>query len=534
MPKIVLAAARWDTLLAQLRAIAPEMFDSQNSSLLNHIAGAWKLSGKSRPVVSPVDGTVLGQLPMLNAEEGKQAVRAAAAEFSAWRSKPLEERRQAVSQTVDAFQKHRDLFAYLLAWEIGKPVAQSRVSVDRCIEGGRWYVEHIGDMLGQRPPLGLISNIASWNYPMSVLMHAMLVQALCGNAVIAKVPSDGSLYTLSLAVALARKQGLPFTLISGPGGELSEALIESPEIAALSYVGGKSHSRSIARELLEHNTRHMLEMEGVNAYGIWEFSNWAELAKQIKKGYEYGKQRCTAYPRWVVQRKLFPQFMSTYLSIVQSLQVGHPLLVEEGATEAPAVDFGPLINADKVEELKGHIGDAVFKGAVQLYQADLNEQLFLPDQDRSAYFAPTALFNLPQGAHLYFNEPFGPVDTFVVVDTQEQLINEMNISNGNLVSSIATDDPEIARQVLPELRAFKYGHNKLRSRGDKEEPFGGLGQSWKGAYVGGRYLVQALTQPGEEQRLYGNFPDHVLLPEERNASAFDPAVASAPKVEGRG
>ena len=83
-----------------------------------------------------------------------------------------------------------------------------------------WYVENIEPMLDQRKPLGLISNIASWNYPMSVLMHAVLVGALADNSSISKTPSDGGLYALTLAHAIARHAGLPVSpsLVSGLGG----------------------------------------------------------------------------------------------------------------------------------------------------------------------------------------------------------------------------------------------------------------------------------------------------------------------------
>jgi hypothetical protein len=66
-----------------------------------------------------------------------------------------------------------------------------------------------------------------------------------------------------------------------------------------------------------------------------------------------------------------------------------------------------------------------------------------------------------------------------------------------------------------ELRAFKFGHNKVRSRGDREEPFGGIGASWKGAFVGGRYLVEAVTEGADGERLFGNFDDYTQLPMDR-------------------
>ena len=109
-------------------------------------------------------------------------------------------------------------------------------------------------------------------------------------------------------------------------------------------------------------------------------------------------------------------------------------------------------------------------------------------------------------------EPFGPVDTIVVVDTEDELLAAMNASNGALVASLACDDEEKAAKLAVDLQAFKVGINRPRSRGDRAEPFGGRGASWKGAFVGGDLLVQAVTvgEPGE--RLYGNFPEWTALP----------------------
>jgi acyl-CoA reductase-like NAD-dependent aldehyde dehydrogenase len=259
----------------------------------------------------------------------------------------------------------------------------------------------------------------------------------------------------------------------------------------------------------------MLEMEGVNAYGIWDFSDWPLLAAQIKKGFEYGKQRCTAYARFIVQRSLFPKFLSMYLPVVQSLRFGHPLLVDKPGDPPPALDFGPLINSKKIEELRVMCSEAVGMGAVSLYEAEFDESRFLPDQDISAYLPPTALLNVPRNCKLYHNEPFGPVDSLLVVDRIEELISEMNVSNGNLCSSVATDDPKTAQRIRSELRAFKVGINQVRSRGDRDEVFGGIGQSWKGCYVGGKHLVHAVTQGPQGERLYGNFREYTRLPEVR-------------------
>lgn len=514
MKKHILEKGRWENLMYQVKGSFTEAF-SPEGHLKNLIDGKWQNEGNLKPFNSSIDGTLLGHYPMLKAAEGKKAVEYCAKEFQSWNKVDLDKRKELVSKTIDEIDEQKELLAYLLVWEIGKPYLQALDGVNRCVSGVRWYVEHIEEMLGNRSPLGVISNIASWNYPLSVLVHACLVQVLSGNTVIAKTPSDGGLWSLTVCFAIAKRNGLPVSLISGSGGVLSEALVTHDAVDCLSYVGGKSNGRMIASALFNQNKRYMLEMEGINTYGIWNFSDWTLLAKQLKSGFKYGKQRCTAYVRMVVQRTLFPHFLDMYLPLLKSLTYGNPLLVGENEEVPPNYDFGPLINARKVSDLNVMFNDAIGKGAVAIHQGQLDESNFLPHQDTSAYFAPAALLNLPKNALLYHNEPFGPLDSIILVDSKEELITEMNVSNGALVSSVACDDPTESQEIAMQLRGFKVGINQSKSRGDNEATFGGIGESWKGCFVGGKYLVQAVTNSASGEQLYGNFPEYTLLPYHR-------------------
>jgi acyl-CoA reductase-like NAD-dependent aldehyde dehydrogenase len=512
--KIVKPEAEWDTLLSRMRDVVPEVF-GPDGDVLNLICGGWTEPGHPKPVLSAVDGRQLGHLPMVSLEAARRAVEFSAGEFRDWLKVDLDERRRRVSECLDELDKHRELLAYLLVWDIGKPYRQSLVEVERTIDGVRWYVEEIERMQAGRRPIGLVSNIASWNYPLSVLFHSMMVQVLCGNTSIAKTPTDGGLFSLTLCMAIARRNGLPVSLVAGSGGRLGDALVRHPMIAALAFVGGKANGRDVAKSLGDRGKRYMIEMEGVNSYGIWGYSDWDGLRGQMKKGFEYGKQRCTAYVRWVVERDLFPSFLETYLDVANSLRWGHPLLVDHPDDAPPDLDFGPLINSATTEGLRDQYREAVTAGAIMLYRDHFDESRFLPDQDTSAYFRPVALLGVPRSATLYHNEPFGPVDTFVVVDRLEELIAEMNVSNGALVASVSSDDTDLARRVAGEVRAFKVGINATRSRGDRAETFGGEGESWKGCFVGGELLVRALTEGPPGERLLGNFRDYTLMPDAR-------------------
>ncbi|MFD9736851.1 aldehyde dehydrogenase family protein [Umezawaea sp. NPDC059074] len=511
MSLILKPGTSWRELYARCAEIAPEAF--HDDRLLNFYGGRWRREGLPSPATSPVDGSTIAGPPRLDAGSARAAVAAALDDHRAWAEVPLQERKARVTAALDDLETHRDLLSLLLVWEIGKPWRLATADVDRCVEGVRWYVEEIDAMLAGRTPLsGPVSNIASWNYPMSVLVHAMLVQVLAGNAAIAKAPTDGGVSCLTLATALAARHGLPLTLVSGSGGELSPVLVGSPDIGCLSFVGGRGVGGEIVASLVDSDKRHVLEQEGLNCWGIWEFGDWDSLGPQIRKAFDYAKQRCTAYPRYVVQRELFDRFLAVYLPAVRGVAFGHPLAVEHPDDPLPDLDFGPLITDAKAKELTDVVDEAVRMGGVPLYRGSLDDGRFLPGQQTAAYLPPTAILSPPRSSPLHYAEPFGPVDTIVLVDTEAELLSAMNASNGALVATLACDDRATAKRLSADLQAFKVGVNKPRSRGDRDEVFGGRGASWRGAFVGGALLVHAVTEGPAGERLYGNFPSYSLYP----------------------
>src|SRR5437899_2930544 len=248
----------WQSAWDRATKLAPEAFGADR--LRNLVAGRWSDVGHLAPLQTPVDGSDLTHLSKVDAGTASEAVAGAAQEHNEWARTSLGERKALVSAAVDALAEARDELALLLAWEIGKPWRLACADVDRCLDGVRWYLDAVDEMLStdvegapfDREPLaGPVSNIASWNYPMSVLVHAELVQALAGNAVIAKTPTQGGAVTLTLAHALMRQAGLPVTLVSGSGAQLSDALVRSNAIGALAFVGGRSNGGKVDAKLVD-------------------------------------------------------------------------------------------------------------------------------------------------------------------------------------------------------------------------------------------------------------------------------------------
>jgi acyl-CoA reductase-like NAD-dependent aldehyde dehydrogenase len=201
--------------------------------------------------------------------------------------------------------------------------------------------------------------------------------------------------------------------------------------------------------------------------------------------------------------------------VIDEVRFGHPLAVVAPDDPLPELDFGPVIHARKAGELVDQFDEALAGRGLPLHRGSVGDGRFLDCQDTSAYVAPAAVLEPPPHWSLHHAEPFGPLDSVVCVDTEAEFLAAMNVSNGCLVASIATDDHDFAARVGEQLQAFKVGVNKPRSRGDRDEVFGGIGESWKGAFVGGDLLVQAVTlgPEGEAERLYGNFPSYSLYPE---------------------
>ena len=132
MNKFISPWASWPKLIEQHRAAVPEAVGTEGN-LLNLMGGSWGQPAHGKLFLSPVDATPLGRYPMIRLEAARSAVVAAEAEFHAWSKTDLDERKRKVSETLDDLEKHADLLAKTLVWEIGKPYQQSKVSVERCI-----------------------------------------------------------------------------------------------------------------------------------------------------------------------------------------------------------------------------------------------------------------------------------------------------------------------------------------------------------------------------------------------------------------
>lgn len=402
MSLVVKPGTEWPSVHGRCCSVAPEAFSDGRP--LNFWGGRWRSEGAPTEVTAPVDGTVLAGPARLEEADAKRAIRASLNEHRTWAAAPFAERRSRVLAAVGDLAGQRDLLALLLVWEVGHSWPAALSEVDTFIDGIRWYGEHI---LEDHCPLpGPVSHFASCAHPLSVLLHAMFVQALVGNAAIAKAPATGGVHCLTVATALAARHGLPLTLVGGGEAELS----------ASSWLGSVSHP----------------DPEPRGCWGVWEFTDWPALTTHV---------RVAPGQRYVVQRSLFDDFLAAYLPVLRGLSFGHPLAVSDPADPLPALDFGSLINDVRVKELRDTVDDAISGGGVPLHRGTLDDGRFLPGQDTAAYLAPVSVLDAPRPSPFHEAEPSGPVDSVVLVDTEAELLAAMD------AGTVVCDDEATARRL---------------------------------------------------------------------------------------
>ena len=147
-PKIDFPQVEFGYLLQQTKTATPEIFAPDGNGFLNLMEGRWQEPGKPRQFISPIDGTQLGCLPMLDHATALRAVQAAKKEAADWARVDLDERKRRVQDCLDQLRPQVELVGKLLMWEIGKTYKLGFTDIDRAIDGVQWYVDNIESMLG--------------------------------------------------------------------------------------------------------------------------------------------------------------------------------------------------------------------------------------------------------------------------------------------------------------------------------------------------------------------------------------------------
>ncbi|MFV3319134.1 CoA-acylating methylmalonate-semialdehyde dehydrogenase [Pseudomonas sp. NY15374] len=421
--------------------------------------------GRTAEVFNPATGQVIHQLELANRATVQAAIDSAKAAFPAWRNTPPAKRAQVMFRFKQLLEQNEARIAQMISEEHGKTIEDAAGELKRGIENVEFacaapeilkgeYSRNVGpniDAWSDFQPLGVVAGITPFNFPAMVPLWMYPLAIVCGNAFILKPSERDPSSTLYIA-QLLHEAGLPKGILNVVHGdkEAVDALIEAPEVKALSFVG----STPIAEYIYAEGTRRGKRVQalgGAKNHAVLMPDAELDNAVNALMGAAYGScgERCMAISVAVcVGDQVADALIAKLQPQIKALKIGV-------GTQC-GLDMGPLVTAAARDKVLGYIDDGVAAGA----ELVVDGRGFSVAGNENGYFVGGTLFDrvTPQ-MRIYQEEIFGPVLCVVRVQSLEQamqLINDHEYGNG---TCIFTRDGEAARLFCDEIEVGMVGVN---------------------------------------------------------------------------
>jgi len=468
----------------------------------NYIDGEWCDSASGRTVdnVNPADTRdIISRHAASDARDAAAAVAAAAAAFDGWKKTPIGKRAKILNDAAAHLEANADAIAAELTREEGKALNLARDEVMRsaqtlrfyAVEGqtfsGESYPNDDPDMLvySLREPLGVVTVISPWNFPVSIPARKIAPALITGNTVVFKPSSDAPLSGYRLAEAFV-KAGIPkgvLNFITGSAAEVGPTICESRVIRAVSFTGSTSAGEQIHKSV-PMTTRTQMELGGKNPLIVMEDADLdraVDLA--IKGGLSLSGQACTGTSRILVMREVKQAFTEKLVAKVKALKIG------SGMTAG--MDLGPLATRKQLETVLGYV--AIGKQEATLLCG--GEQLTDGEFAHGYYVAPTVFTDVTQSMRIAREEIFGPVLAIIEVDSYADAIARANDTEYGLSAAIATRNPRYMHDFTRDIESGTVKINRTTTGNLVNAPFGGLKRSSTSTFrESGRAGLEFYTQ----------------------------------------
>ncbi|TXH29498.1 MAG: aldehyde dehydrogenase [Cyclobacteriaceae bacterium] len=454
----------------------------------NYINGALTepFSGTYLDNVNPAEGKVYSLIPDSGNRDVNHAVEAARRAFAKWSTTPAEQRSAIMIKIADLIDRDLDKLALAESTDQGKPVKLAKtVDIPRASANLRFYATailhtasdaHFTDQQAinytQYQPIGVVGCISPWNLPLYLFTWKIAPALATGCTVVAK-PSEVTPMTAYMFSKLCIEAGLPegvLNIIHGLGSKAGQAIIEHPEVSAISFTGGTATGKKIAATAAPMFKKLSLELGGKNPNIIFadcDFEN--AISTTIHSSFSNQGEICLCGSRIFVERPLYEKFLAEFTTRVKALVVGDPL--DDKTKVGAMVSEAHMNKVLSYIDLAKKEGGTIVTGGTQVKGTG---------RCANGYFIePTIITGLEHLCRTNQEEIFGPVVTIMPFDTEEEVLEYANSTTYGLAATIWTENLKRAHRVAAHVKSGIIWVNCWLFR-DLRTPFGGMKQSGVG------------------------------------------------------
>ncbi|WP_063002596.1 aldehyde dehydrogenase [Nocardia mikamii] len=473
------------------------------SDVKNLIGGDWRPAsdGATFETRDPHDGSLLGTIPRGTADDGAAAVTAARRAFDEgpWPLMSPKDRARILHAVADKVDDHREELALLETRDGGKSINQSlHAEIPRVAHNLRFFADYAsmaanesypdGDLLSYvlYPPAGVVSAISPWNAPLMLATWKIAPALAFGNTAVLK-PAPQTPLTANRFAELALEAGLPegvLNVVHGFGGEaVAGPLTADPRVDRITFTGSSATGVKILQAAAVNHTPVSAEMGGKSANIVFEDADLdIAVPMSIRAIFGGNGQVCLSGSRLLVQNSIMEEFIARFTEQTRALTVGDP--------KDPANFLGPLIEQKHLEKVHSYVELAQEEGGkVVTGGARLTDDA----RARGYYYPPTVITGLTNQSRTAREEIFGPVETILGFDTEEEAMRIANDSPYGLAGMLFTENLNRAHRMAARWKAGTVWINTFFER-DLRLPFGGEGISGLGR-EGGQYSREFFTEP---------------------------------------
>jgi len=450
---------------------------------------------KTMEVISPFNGEVVGKVSLASKEDAEKAIESAYQVFhKTMKRMPAYRRAEILSKAADLLEERTEEFAKVLVLEAGKPIRDGRGEVGRAVQVIRFAADEAKKIEGEmvpmdaaiggenrlgmvrRHPIGVISAITPFNFPLNLALHKLAPAFAAGNTVVLK-PAGKTPLSAYMLVKLFEEAGLPqgaLNLVIGKGSEVGDVLVTDPRISKITFTG----SPSVGIDLRKKAELKKVTLElGSNSPNIIFNDGDVEAAAVglVRGAFAFSGQVCISAQRIYVQRDVYQDFLDQYVPLVEKLVIGNP--VEE------TTDIGPMIS--EAEAIRAHewIDQAVKAGA----------NIMTGGNREGTLLEPTVLVDVNRDMKVVCEETFAPIVSVIPFDTEEEVIAMANDSKFGLQAGVFTSDINRAMRVAEEMETGGVWINETSTYRQDNYPYGGVKLSGIGK-EGVKYAIEDMTE----------------------------------------